>query len=103
MSSRHNRRRKLMHIARFSEKDPSSRQLVLAHVKMDIGYYIDENEEVVDEFRMLNIGANGFIIVDSTGNTIESSDYGKHDICWSWMIKKAIEIEELNHGHQEGS
>ena len=92
-----------MHIARFSEKDPSSRQLVLTHVKMDIGYYIDENEEVVDTFTMQNMGSEGFKIVDSAGNTVESSGYGHWDICWGWLFHKAIEIEELNHGDKEGS
>ena len=89
-----------MHVSRFSQ--PKG-MLTLEHVEMDIGYYIDENEEVLDTFTMQNIGAEGFKIVDSHDNIVESAPYGGHDHCWMWLINKAVEIEELNNGDKEGS
>ena len=53
-------------------------------------------------WQLLHRGSEGFAVVDSRYNVVETAPYGGHDICWGWMINKAIEIEEMNNANSSG-
>ena len=82
-----------MHIAKFTEEksghntDTRSGILTLTHTN---------DGKVVDVWQMWNIGSGGFHIKNSKGEVVSESGYGMHDLCWDWLINKAVEIQELN-------
>ncbi len=83
-----------MHVAKFTYErsydntDTRAGVLTLTHIN---------DGKVVEIWTMWNVGADGFRIENElSGGVVFKAGYGMHDLCWGWLINKAVEIEELN-------